>query len=241
MVRESAIRMRIHKSMRLLEKILHEGLYSWLQRPKWRRYLIEKLMKTRKPITGRLPIISSTDRNFKVTVNVTEHLQAKPNWWEKIDETADAKTPIHVRKMDTRWEPKAVLQIAMDGWVRWQVQCICFVSDDHMLSLDMICLGTGESALTPTGIWLDHGNGSDIHELRNRTSKEYPDIPYFILGHSMGSLPLASVLAKRIMMMYFSEGLAGAIVMGTWPYALVFVQEVHWHPLFKRASYEVTH
>ncbi len=40
------------------------------------------------------------------------------------------------------------------------------------------------------GYFGDHGNETliaDIHELRNRTSKEYPDIPYFILDHSMGS------------------------------------------------------
>ena len=27
----------------------------------------------------------------------------------------------------------------------------------------------------------------DMHTLRQRTAKKYPDVPYFMLGHSMGS------------------------------------------------------
>ncbi len=50
---------------------------------------------------------------------------------------------------------------------------------------------------------------TDIHALRRKTAKEYPDVPYFMLGHSMGSFLLRQYLTMR------SEGLAGAIIMGT--------------------------
>lgn len=49
----------------------------------------------------------------------------------------------------------------------------------------------------------------DIHILRLRTMKKYPDIPYFMLGHSMGSF-----LVRQYLTMY-GQGLAGAIIMGT--------------------------
>lgn len=49
----------------------------------------------------------------------------------------------------------------------------------------------------------------DIHKLRWRTKKLHPDVPYFMLGHSMGSFLLRQYL------MGHSEGLSGAIIMGT--------------------------
>lgn len=50
---------------------------------------------------------------------------------------------------------------------------------------------------------------ADIHELRQRTQGEYPGVPYFILGHSMGSFLTRQYLGLH------PEGLAGAVIMGT--------------------------
>lgn len=50
---------------------------------------------------------------------------------------------------------------------------------------------------------------SDMHTLRQIMQKQYPDLPYFMLGHSMGSYLLRQYLALH------GEGLAGAIIMGT--------------------------
>lgn len=49
----------------------------------------------------------------------------------------------------------------------------------------------------------------DIHMLRQRTMKKYPGLPYFIMGHSMGSF-----LVRQYLTLY-GQGLAGAIIMGT--------------------------
>ena len=49
----------------------------------------------------------------------------------------------------------------------------------------------------------------DIHQLRQITQKKYPDMPYFMLGHSMGSF-----LIRQYLGLYGSE-LSGAIIMGT--------------------------
>lgn len=49
----------------------------------------------------------------------------------------------------------------------------------------------------------------DIHKLRVCTQEKYSNVPYFMLGHSMGSFLLRQYLGS------YSKGLSGAIVMGT--------------------------
>ena len=49
----------------------------------------------------------------------------------------------------------------------------------------------------------------DIHKLREITCKKYPNVPYFMMGHSMGSFLLRQYLTIH------AKGLAGAIIMGT--------------------------
>ncbi len=50
---------------------------------------------------------------------------------------------------------------------------------------------------------------SDIHRLYGYTSRQYPGVPYFMLGHSMGSFLLREYLTMD------DSGLSGAIIMGT--------------------------
>ena len=49
----------------------------------------------------------------------------------------------------------------------------------------------------------------DVHALRLRTQKEYPGLPYFILGHSMGSFVTRCYLREH------AGGLAGCMLSGT--------------------------
>ncbi len=49
----------------------------------------------------------------------------------------------------------------------------------------------------------------DVHILQNKVSKEYPDLPYVIFGHSMGSLVVRTYLTK------YHDDLAGVILCGT--------------------------
>lgn len=49
----------------------------------------------------------------------------------------------------------------------------------------------------------------DIHLLQNTIQQEYPGIPYFIMGHSMGSLLVRTYLSQ------YQDKLAGAIISGT--------------------------
>lgn len=50
---------------------------------------------------------------------------------------------------------------------------------------------------------------ADIHTLRQLTAEKYPDVPYVMLGHSMGSFLLRQYLGT------YAEGLTAAIIMGT--------------------------
>ena len=49
----------------------------------------------------------------------------------------------------------------------------------------------------------------DMHRLRRAAERRYPGLPYFMLGHSMGSFFLKAYLEM------YGDGLSGAVVMGT--------------------------
>lgn len=49
----------------------------------------------------------------------------------------------------------------------------------------------------------------DVHRLKKIIQKEYPGIPFFILGHSMGSFMIRNYMYR------YGTGINGAIVMGT--------------------------
>ena len=53
----------------------------------------------------------------------------------------------------------------------------------------------------------------DVHALRERTQREHPGLPYFILGHSMGSFITRCYLREH------AEGLAGCALSGTGHFA----------------------
>ena len=131
--------------------------------------------------------------------------------------SSDGKTQIHAIIWEPEGTPKAVLQIChgmVDYADRYDdfaqhaaAQGYYVVANDH--------LGHGASVVTDDQHgYFGHPNGNecviaDIHTLRTMTQKKYPDKPYFMLGHSMGSF-----LIRQYMEMYGS-GLSGVIVMGT--------------------------
>lgn len=84
---------------------------------------------------------------------------------------------------------------------------ILVVGNDH--------LGHGASVMAEEywGYFAEKdGNGvllQDIHRLRKMVEKKYPNVPYFVLGHSMGSFLIRQYISQH------GEGLAGAIIMGT--------------------------
>lgn len=49
----------------------------------------------------------------------------------------------------------------------------------------------------------------DVHRLKKMTQNLYPNVPYIIIGHSMGSFILRNYLCR------YGSGISGAVIMGT--------------------------
>lgn len=137
----------------------------------------------------------------------------------------DGETKIHAIEWIPEGDIKAVLQIShgMVEYIERYDEFATFLSKQGFYVVGQDHLGHGESVTSEErhGYFHDtHGNEyviGDIHELRRITTAKYPDIPYFMLGHSMGSF-----LIRQYITMY-GEGLSGVIIMGTGnqPLALV--------------------
>ena len=49
----------------------------------------------------------------------------------------------------------------------------------------------------------------DVHRLKKITEESYPEVPYVILGHSMGSFIARNYLCR------YGKGVDGAVIVGT--------------------------
>ncbi len=76
----------------------------------------------------------------------------------------------------------------------------------------------GHGPETPLRGYFGKENGwqnllDDVQILRERTEKQYPGIPYFIMGHSMGSFVTRTYITEH------GKGLAGCVLSGTGYYS----------------------
>ena len=129
----------------------------------------------------------------------------------------DGLTQIHAIEWMPDGEVRGVLQIAhgmvefIDRYDRFAsfmaANGFCVVGNDH--------LGHGQSVTDASQLgYFAEPDGNlclveDMHRLREDTRAKHPDVPCFILGHSMGSF-----LTRQYIEMH-GEGLAGAIILGT--------------------------
>lgn len=132
-------------------------------------------------------------------------------------DSTDHLTKIHGMMWIPEGEVAGVLQIShgmmefierYDGFARaMNEKGILVVGNDH--------LGHGASIRSEAyfGYFAENGGNrallSDMRELQRRIQEQYPNIPYLLLGHSMGSF-----LARQYLCMYGSR-LDGAIICGT--------------------------
>ena len=137
-----------------------------------------------------------------------------------IDFTVPATVPgrtLHAFRCEPDGEVRAVLQLS-HGMVEFidrykplaeylAGQGIVVVGHDH--------LGHGGSIRTKAdyGYFAEpDGNRAvldDLHAMALRTKERYPSVPYFLLGHSMGSFYARQYLCE------YGQELSGAIIMGT--------------------------
>ena len=129
----------------------------------------------------------------------------------------DGNKEIHRIEWKPEGEVRAVLQIChgMVEYIRRYDEFAQFLCGEGFYVVGNDHLGHGKSiqAKSEYGFFNEkYGNAcvlGDMHTLRQRTEKKYPGVPYFMLGHSMGS----SLLRQYIQM--YGNGLSGAVLMGT--------------------------
>lgn len=131
--------------------------------------------------------------------------------------STDGIHKLHVVCWEPEGEVKAVLQIShgmveyierYDAFAKYMnTQGVLVVGNDH--------LGHGHSVNSDDelGYFCErHDSGvvvNDLHEVTKFVKNKYPNVPYFLFGHSMGSF-----MARRYIMTYGAE-LTGAIICGT--------------------------
>lgn len=122
---------------------------------------------------------------------------------------------IHAYRWSPEGTPIAVLQLVhgiaehmlrYDEFARYlNGHGVLVVAEDHMGHGRSV--GSGAERYFAGG-WLSAVG--DTYELLRRTKEEFPDLPYFVLGHSMGSF-----MTRTLLFTYPNAGLRGAVICGT--------------------------
>lgn len=129
----------------------------------------------------------------------------------------DGLTQIHALEWIPEGEIKAALQIThgMVEHIERYDDFAKYMATNGIYVTGHSHLGHGKSITGPENIgFFAAPNGNecvieDMHRLRKLTQEKYPHVPYFMLGHSMGSFLLRQYLG------IYSEGLSGAVIMGS--------------------------
>ncbi|MBQ7085064.1 MAG: alpha/beta hydrolase, partial [Anaerotignum sp.] len=131
--------------------------------------------------------------------------------------SSDGKTKLHGVIWEPDCAPRAIVQIAhgMVEYVERYEAFAEFLNEHGILVAGNDHLGHGWSYTEERnkGYFAEEKGDivplQDLHRLTLLMQKKYPDIPYFLFGHSMGSF-----FARRYLCMYPNE-IDGAIICGT--------------------------
>ena len=131
--------------------------------------------------------------------------------------SANGENMIHVVSWIPDGEVRAVVQIShgMVEYIERYDDFAAYLNRFGILVVGNDHLGHGKSVDNDDGFgYFAKKNASrilveDLHTVTRNIKKRYPRVPYFLVGHSMGSF-----LARRYLMTYGDE-LTGAVIMGT--------------------------
>ena len=140
--------------------------------------------------------------------------------------STSGNTKIHAVRYIPKGEIKAILQIShgMVEYIERYEAFASFLTSKGILVTGNDHLGHGKSVNSKDDLGYfakEDGNRAvlyDLYQLTQITKEKYPDIPYFLLGHSMGSFYARQYLCE------FGQELNGAIIMGTGCQPLLLVQ-----------------
>ena len=133
-------------------------------------------------------------------------------------DSRDNQSRIHA----VRWTPDvgnvvAVVQIVhgMSEYVERYVELAAFLTERGYVVTGDDHLGHGKSVPEGglQGYFCEQDPATvvvrDVHRLKKMTQEMYPGVPYFILGHSMGSFILRNYICR------YGTGIDGALIVGT--------------------------
>lgn len=140
-------------------------------------------------------------------------MQKTEFYYPSCDEIHD----IHAVMWKPEGDVRAVVQIShgMIEYVNRYEELAGYLTARGILVVGNDHLGHGQSVMSEAewGFFASGDAGGkvvrDLHTLTMRVRREYPTVPYFLLGHSMGSF-----MARRYAMTYGTE-LDGAVFVGT--------------------------
>ncbi len=131
-------------------------------------------------------------------------------------DSRDNVSKIHAVKWIPDETPVSILQIVhgMAEYIERYEEFANFLVERNVLVVGEDHLGHGKSiGNNPKGYFCKRDAATvivrDVHRLKKLIQQEYPTIPYFILGHSMGSLMARNYLFK------YGNGINGAIICAT--------------------------
>lgn len=133
-------------------------------------------------------------------------------------DSRDGQSKIHaVKWIPDAAKPLAILQIShgMAEYILRYDEFAKFLAEKGILVTGSDHLGHGLSraANKPYGYFCSRDAATvvvrDVHRLKKIVQEENPGVPYFILGHSMGSFILRNYLCR------YGSGIDGAVIVGT--------------------------
>lgn len=134
-------------------------------------------------------------------------------------DSRDGETKLHAVRYRPEEEESArcVLQIVhgMAEYVERYEEFAAFLVERGFVVTGEDHLGHGKSVGEngQTGYFCEQDPATvlvrDVHRLKKLTEERYPNVPYVILGHSMGSFITRNYLCR------YGTGISGAVIMGT--------------------------
>lgn len=132
--------------------------------------------------------------------------------------SSDRLTQIHVKEWIPDCDINGVVQIShgISEYIDRYADFARYLASKGFVVVGNDHLGHGESIMSPNeqGFFAATDGWQkvvgDIEKLRQHTARKWPEAPYFMMGHSMGSFLIRTYLAR-----FPDAPLAGAIISGT--------------------------